>query len=287
MQMYYTAPENLFPTPRTEFEMIRDLKLKVLYYKQLSLKYEEECDKQLSTRKINSWYNVTQEKLELPFVKCVDVKHIYVKDKILYRCVNCGEENKLESCNILLPTDIIVSILRMDKSLFHLSRTVSKTIRNASLNDILQHEILLPIIKDELSILIEPFAIIENESFNDVDNGGYYGNTDIFVISFNKNKSYPVYYYKGSYLHPHDGGEKTCSSEFGEITMQDRMKSTGKSKQDADFVSFYKIMVQRLNHYECNKQSIALSLTLDKFNKMSINKFRMEFMLFLVGTATV
>jgi len=44
MQMYFLTPTILCPQEsliQTEFEIIRDLKLKALYYKQLSLKYEE------------------------------------------------------------------------------------------------------------------------------------------------------------------------------------------------------------------------------------------------------
>src|SRR6266481_2689090 len=53
----------------------------------------------------------------------------------------------------MFPTEIIVKILRFDKSLYHLSRTVSKDIRNVSLIDILQHEILQPITSNEISTL--------------------------------------------------------------------------------------------------------------------------------------
>lgn len=63
--------------------------------------------------------------------------------------------------NITLPDDILIKIFRSNKETYNLSRMVSKPIRNLSLSSILQHEILLPISKEEImSIVHLPHTLI-------------------------------------------------------------------------------------------------------------------------------
>ena len=76
---------------------------------------------------------------KIMFRDCINEKHVFVRDILLYKCVNCGKENSLDKCDISLPLDILVKIFRTDKSLYYLSRMVSKEIRNGSLSYILQN----------------------------------------------------------------------------------------------------------------------------------------------------
>jgi len=280
---------------RTNFEIIRDLKLKAEYYRYLSIKYDEEYNRQISTgdiRDIHKLHDVDKEKIELPFVKCEDQKHQYVKDKILYRCVNCGQENTLEQCNISLPIDIIVKILRSDKSLFHLSRTTSKTIRNKSLTDILQYEMLKPIINNEYGFLREPTVFIQDESFYDCDQGGHYGKSNTYLIletydKFGEFRTYPKYYYKSEWSRGHDEKNSTSTSDFGELDNHNLITGTQGYDQITyvDFISYYNVIVERLKYYECDKQTLALKLTLNKFD--SYKDSSTIFMFMLIGTSII
>jgi hypothetical protein len=102
----------------------------------------------------------------------------------------------------MLPVDVIAKILRIDKSLYHLSRIVSKNIRNAALHDILQHEMLEPIHAIEIKNLEEPYTIIENFTSVLFDDEG-----------FSKKITKHVKSYLGTRI-LHDSRHYYCQSEY-------------------------------------------------------------------------
>lgn len=190
--------------------------------------------------------------------------------------------------NIILPTDVIVKILRLDTDLYQLSRILSKSVRNGCLNDILQHEMRNPCIKSETLILKNCYAILEYKSHNSTDKTGYCENTTINVIPVVDNNLYPSYSYKETYYSSHDGFIISSSSVFAEVRITYDMNNIDNSTVSVDFLSYYKIMLERLLYYDCDKKKLALSLTLDKFDEIaSCKDQRIYFMFLLYGTLAV
>lgn len=198
----------------------------------------------------------------------------------------------VNSCDTILPIDIIVYILRRRKSLFHLSRTVSKTIRNKSLNDIFQHELRNPISNTEISLLNEPYSILEDKKWFVPDQMGCYNRNEKCIITFADDTCHPIYFHRcdaddALCLGWGFGGIRLKELSYDQISSLDKLH---KPKLDIDFVSYYKIILQRLQYYDCDKQKYALAMTLDKFDKMSNSEYgsyRVNFLLILCGTANI
>ena len=294
---YKSLYQNLFgrqnDRPTTDFEIICYLKSKAEQHKQICILYEKEIERQLQTGSFNYYVNTDINLPNVTFTSCND--HIYVKDKVLYKCINCAKEKILDQCNIQLPTEILVNIFRSDKLLFHLSRTVSKSIRNASLSDILQNEMLYPLTNSELDNLcdLNRYTRIEKHIESDAHQGGY----DEYMIMFatpcgnvNNNK---ILYYKGIIHQDYDGAVTTSQTAFSEITEINYriIKSISECQShtyDVDFISFYHLMFNRLAHFTCDVKTIALSLTLKKFDKLKASIYNKPyFLLHLYATAAV
>ena len=95
-----------------------------------------------------------------------------------------------------------------------------------------------------------------------------------YVATCSPDRTHPVYPYRDSYNQFYDGdiSMKTCNELMLHV----------------DFISHYKIMLERLKYYECDKHKTALSLTLNKFNEMSNDKNnRVYFALVLCGTSQI
>ncbi len=213
------------------------------------------------------------------------------------------------------PNEIIVKILRSNKQLHESSRILSKDIRNGSLNDILQYELLKPIIEQEKIPLYRenvnwsPFSIIETSSFCFFDDEGYSFNLTGYVEPKVENTKVEMYYGRSKNRYDHyDCKEKYLPEyqnfhpvswdyrgtaemeEYDSVVYYQSCEDEGDKVSheyiyDVDFVSFYKLMLERLFCYDCDKRKIALSLTLSKFDKMVSDKCCVRVALYLYGTA--
>ena len=189
-----------------------------------------------------------------------------------------------------LPDELIVIILRSDKCLFHASRIVSKSIRNGSLSDILQHEIHYPLISNEIATLSQPFCFVEE--YGSIDNDDCQM-TDIYIIprTLLLDKIQAIFYYKlwsysDSYMDYYDN-EVPNLFQFSIISNETWMllRLNTKPKLDIDFINYYYIILQRLQYYDCNRKSLARSLVLKKFDGLCEN--RDYFSLLLLSTMII
>ena len=77
--------------------------------------------------------------IDKSFIECSDNNHEYYDHYGKSICINCNGEKQLEP--VTIETEILVKILRYDKSLYYASRCISKGVRNASMPYIFQHEL--------------------------------------------------------------------------------------------------------------------------------------------------
>ena len=199
---------------------------------------------------------------------------------------------------MLLPFEILSKILRLDKKLFSLSRTVCKSIRNLSLYDILQHEMLYPLIEQETWEIgdLDNSTLIENHIFEDIDDYGRSLNCMRYVIPF----------YDGSPTNTdnclsyvstlrdnnlYDRTITTSHSNFTTITYLEKINKEisdyDEHTYDVDFLSYHYLMINRLSLYNCDKNKLAFSLMMNRFNEMSKSDDKDYFLLLLYGTAIV
>src|SRR5437868_3099071 len=286
---------NIRKSPQSQFEVVQYLRSKSIYYKQLSLKYEEHIQKVLKngcySAGYGSPYNGSVDffvsNIDIPditFVNCHDANHVWMKDLVLYRCINCGIERVLTEC-MPLPTDIVIKIFRMDASLFHLSRTTSKAIRNGSLYDIMQYELTYHISQSEILILNNPYCIIEKQIY---ENENYLERIYEVLLSVIPyiNDIHLIYYCKYQCYDPCDGRDKAFKYKFGCRSKHNKKELKAGNYDvvlDVDFISYYKIILQRLQYYDCDRKNLAKLLTLKKFDDISHQ--REFFALFLYGIA--
>lgn len=75
-------------------------------------------------------------------------------------------------------------------------------------------------------------------------------------------------------------------SGFRRFIYSEHPQSEGyKLTLSVDFLSYYRVILQRLKLYQCDRKLIAKRLTLNKFNNMKPS--RIEYMMFLSATAVL
>src|SRR5438477_9538333 len=97
---------SVWKSPQSQFEVIQYLKAKSIFFKQLSTKYDEHIQKILKDGCYPSGYGSMYGgnidffvrdlgPPDITFVDCHESKHVWMKDIVLYRCINCGIERVL------------------------------------------------------------------------------------------------------------------------------------------------------------------------------------------------
>lgn len=278
---------NTRENPTNPFDVIQYLRSKNIYHQQLSKKYEEREQSILKDKKYFlsfCYHDRLPFETQLPvitFKPCHNIEHIWMKHIITYRCINCGIE-RIITGSVYLPLDILTKILRMSGDLFNISRTICKTIRNASLSDILQHEMTYPLKQKEISILSIPYCIIETISYE------YSGSMETcienhYYVRPHINGYHKGYYYKYQLHKENVYAVESIKSKFGHGTKAIHKFNGCDIVLYVDFINYHKIILQRLSLYDCDRYFIAKSLLIKFFHEISNN---LElFALFLCATA--
>src|SRR5690349_2174478 len=118
--------------PRSKYDLYMDLKQQLVYHQYLVQVYQNSIDKLLSAGNFTNTIKIDCPKVT---VEQCDNHHYYLSNDG-YFCIRCNQKKVLQVSNIILPGEILSKIFRLDQKLHSLSRTVSKTIRNLSFNDI-------------------------------------------------------------------------------------------------------------------------------------------------------
>lgn len=269
----------------SSFDTYNNLKQQLLYHQYLSKVYQEQMDKFLLAEEYDNQIVINCPVVS--FGECTE--HCYLKHQHLYKCINCGQNKELKQIDIQLPDEILTKIFRSDPDLYHLSRIVSKNIRNLAFNDILQHEIIKPF--DDLSCLCEcgsSYSLVVKYFIFDPTLGeiDYYSHMYVCpygeIVTGNDMVLHWAEYSsqnrktKETYIH-------TC--HFEKVP---RILTNHKGFEeiyDVDYLFYYRMVFDRLSLYQCDQKTLAKQLTMNKINKSKSE--RKSYMMHLCATAYV
>lgn len=266
----------------SKFDTYNNLKQQLLYHQYLSKVYEEQLNKFLISKEYD-----TQIIINCPvisFNECIE--HCYLKHQHLYKCINCGQNKELKATNIKLPDEILTKIFRFDRDLYYLSRMTSKTIRNLSFNDILQHEIIKPINYPSFSYENNlPHSLIAKYFYVDPIQGeiDYYLHMYVYPCgNLLTERNMTLYWHEYSSQNYKTRKTHVNKCEFKKLPYMSNHRDYDETL-DVDFFSYYRIMVERLSLYQCDQKALAKQLTIDKLNKCKTG--RKSYMMYLCSTA--